>query len=490
MASRDPRIRLTVGLVLDMTVVAFEALAVATVAPRAAQDLGGLDLYGWTFSAFMLAGLVGTVIGGHTADRHGLAAPYTGGVVAFTAGLLVCGAAPTMPIFVIGRAVQGLGAGGVASIGFVAIGRAFSETERPRQFAILSTAWVIPGLVAPAVGGLVAEHLGWRVVFLGIAVLPGAALALVLPPLRRLDAERVERAERADTGSHLPIRAALLLAAGTAAVVEGLGISTAWIAVPLVAAGVAVALPALRRLVPPGTLRVAPGLPAAVATRAFATFAFFGTDAFFAFALAEVRHLSAVEVGLVLTPTTMTWTLGSWLQARTIDRFTRRAMATAGLALIVLGAALTGVAVLASGLPVWIGAATWALGGLGMGMSYGPTNLVVLSEAPKGAVGATTASVELTDGLGTALGTGIGGAIVAAAATSGWSRTSALGVVFAVMAVVGVAGVVGAHRFPRDPGPFPPAPPPAEGGEGVARVERGVDAAVVASGPHDDDDLS
>src|SRR5690242_8293038 len=181
MASRDPRTRLTVGLVLDMTVVAFEALAVATVAPRAAQDLGGLDLYGWTFSAFMLAGLVGTVVGGHTADRHGLAAPYAAGAIAFTAGLLVCGSAPTMPIFVVGRAVQGLGAGAVASIGFVAIGRAFTETERPRQFAILSTAWVIPGLVAPAVGGLVAEHLGWRVVFLGIALLPGAALALVLP---------------------------------------------------------------------------------------------------------------------------------------------------------------------------------------------------------------------------------------------------------------------------------------------------------------------
>src|SRR4029079_10300466 len=99
--------------------------------------------------------------------------------------------------------------------------------------------------------------------------------------------------------------------------------------------------------------------PAAVATRAFATFAFFGADAFLAFALAEVRHLSAVEVGLALTPTTMTWTLGSWLQARTVDRFSRRAMATAGLALIAVGAALTGVAVLATGLPLWVSAATW-----------------------------------------------------------------------------------------------------------------------------------
>ena len=157
MAARDPRTRLSLGLALDMTVVAFEALAVATVAPRVAQDLGGLDLYGWTFSAFMLAGLVGTVTAGHAADRHGPAPPYVAGVVLFTAGLLVCGTAPTMLLFVVGRAVQGLGAGALGSIAFVAVGRAFSETERPRQFAILSTAWVLPGLIAPAVGGIVAE---------------------------------------------------------------------------------------------------------------------------------------------------------------------------------------------------------------------------------------------------------------------------------------------------------------------------------------------
>ena len=64
MSTRDPRVRLTVGLTIIMTVIAFEALAVATVAPRVASELGGLDLYGWTFSAFMLAGLVGTVVAG------------------------------------------------------------------------------------------------------------------------------------------------------------------------------------------------------------------------------------------------------------------------------------------------------------------------------------------------------------------------------------------------------------------------------------------
>ena len=283
-----------------------------------------------------------------------------------------------MPLFVLGRAVQGLGAGALGAIVYVTVGRAFSEEERPRQFAILSTAWVIPGLIAPGVGGLVAQHLGWRFVFLGLAVLPLVAAAVVWPPLRRLG---VAPAAGAGAGAEasLPVRAALVLAIGAGAIVEGLGNSSVAVGLPLVLVGLAIGLPALRRLTPPGTLRAARGMPAAIATRGLATFAFFGTDAFLAFALADLRHVSAVGVGLALTPTTITWTIGAWIQARTAHRYTRRATASVGIVLLVLGAAATGAAVLTSGVPVWVVALVWGIGGLGMGLSYSPTGLVVLS---------------------------------------------------------------------------------------------------------------
>jgi MFS family permease len=478
----DPRRRLSLGLTIDMTVVAFEALAVATVAPRVARDLDGLDLYGWTFSAFMLASLVGTVVAGHAADRHGPAPPYLAGVALFTAGLIACGVAPTMPLFVVGRAIQGLGAGALGAIAYVTVGRAFSEEERPRQFAILSSAWVIPGLIAPGVGGLVAQHLGWRFVFLGLAALPALAATLVWPQLHRLGVARAG-ADR-ETGSApeatMPIRAALALAIGAGAIVGGLGTSSIVVGLPLVLVGVAVAVPAFRRLTPPGTLRAARGMPAAVATRGLATFAFFGTDAFLAFALADVRHLSAVEVGLALTPTTITWTIGAWIQARTATRFSRRGTAGVGVVLIAVGAAATGATVLTSSVPVWVVALAWAVGGLGMGLSYSPTGLVVLSAAPVGGEGSATAAVQLTDGLGTALGTGIGGAVIAAAATAGWTRTSALTVVFAVMVAVGAVAFVGARRFPRDPASITPR----AGHTPLGEAATGAD---LASGPHDDE---
>ena len=160
-------------------------------------------------------------------------------------------------------------------------------------------------------------------------------------------------------------------------------------------------------------------MPAAIATRGLTTFPFFGADAFLAPALAEQRHLSAVEVGLALTPATITWTIGAWVQARTTHRYTRRTMATAGVVLLAIGVVLTGAAVLVSAVPAWVAAAVWGVGGLGMGLSYSPTNLVVLTDAPEGTEGSATASVQLTDGLGTALGTGVGGTVVAAAASTG-----------------------------------------------------------------------
>ena len=96
---------------ITVAVLAFEALAVATIGPRTAHDLGGDNLYGWLFSAFMLANLVGIVLAGHWSDRQGPAVVYSVGLVLFAVGLLIGGLAPTMLVLVAARAVQGLGGG-------------------------------------------------------------------------------------------------------------------------------------------------------------------------------------------------------------------------------------------------------------------------------------------------------------------------------------------------------------------------------------------
>src|SRR5437660_4925514 len=177
---------LTAGLVLTITFVAVEALAVLTIMPRVARDLGGVSLYGWVFSAFMLASLVGAVAAGRDADRVGPARPYLAGLALFAAGLAVAGLAPSMAVLVVGRCLQGLGAGATPALMYVAIGRRLPDRVRPQMMAVLSTAWVVPGLLGPVVSAEVTRAFGWRVVFLGLIPLVALAGALALPPLVRI----------------------------------------------------------------------------------------------------------------------------------------------------------------------------------------------------------------------------------------------------------------------------------------------------------------
>src|SRR5687768_9890971 len=116
---------LTIGLVSIVTLVAFESLSVITILPDIEAYLRGLSWYGWVTTAFLLGTLIGIVFAGGQADRHGLGRPYVVGLAIFAVGLVLAGSAPSMPVLVVGRFVQGFGAGGVPAIGYVAIGRAY-----------------------------------------------------------------------------------------------------------------------------------------------------------------------------------------------------------------------------------------------------------------------------------------------------------------------------------------------------------------------------
>ncbi|MFL5652055.1 MAG: MFS transporter, partial [Chloroflexota bacterium] len=181
---RPDRRALTTGLVLTVTLIGFEALAISTVMPIVSAELGGIELYGWVFSAFFLGSLIGIVVVGGAIDRGGLAVPYAAGLGLFAIGLLAGGLAPSMLILVAARFVQGLGAGTLQPIAYVAIGRTLPEALRPRMFAVLSTAWVLPGVIGPAIAGTVGENIGWRIVFLGLLPLIAVAGALTLGALR------------------------------------------------------------------------------------------------------------------------------------------------------------------------------------------------------------------------------------------------------------------------------------------------------------------
>ena len=442
---------LTLGLVLTITFVASEALAVVTVMPVVARDLGGLRLYGWVFSGFMLGSVVGIVAAGREADRRGPAVPFVAGVVLFGAGLAVAGLAPSMGVLVAGRVMQGIGAGAVPSVAYATIGRSLPETLRARMMAVLSTAWVAPGLVGPAISAEVARLFGWRWVFLGLLPVVAIAGSIAVPAQIRLGppAASAAREQRLTDGLRTAAGATMLLAglslaAGSGAILAGLA---------LIAGGGVVGLPALRRLVPAGTLTGRPGLPATIASRGLLTFTFFGADAYVTLAVTAVRHRSPVVAGLAVTGATVAWTAGAWVQARLNSVWEGRRLVRTGLVIILAGIAGM-VLVLQPAVPVAVGLAAWTVAGLGMGLAYAPLSLMMLQRARPGQEGQTSASLNLADVLGTAIGIGAGGAAVAAAA--GGDLSLGLTAAFAIAAAVGLVALAVTSRLPASTSPAPP----------------------------------
>ncbi|MDQ1686473.1 MAG: hypothetical protein QOC82_3210, partial [Frankiaceae bacterium] len=304
----SPRLTLA-GLVLVITVVAVEAMAVATAMPTVVRHLHGLHWYGWSFTAYLLADVVGMVDAGARTDRHGPRGSLVGGLALFGVGLLTAGLAPNMAVFTLGRALQGLGGGSVIVAVYVIVARAFDQERRPRVFAALAGAWVVPALVGPAAAGAVTDWVGWRWVFLGIAPLAALGALMLIPVVRHISATGAATAPR------LGLVGGVRLAAGL-----GLGQLAGqrldvW-SIPLLLLAILAVGPPLVQLLPVGALRGRHGLPTAVILRGLLSGGFFGAEAYLPLTLARLHHGAPTEVGIPLTLGAVGWSAGSWWQGR------------------------------------------------------------------------------------------------------------------------------------------------------------------------------
>ncbi|MEV0751548.1 MFS transporter [Streptosporangium sp. NPDC050280] len=464
---------LTVGMVALIFLAAFEYLAVATAMPVVADELDGHALYGLAFSGALAAGVVATVLGGWWGDRRGPVAPLWTGVAIFAVGLVVAGAAPTMDVFIVGRFVQGFGAGILQVSMYVLVSRSYPAELHPRVFSIFATAWVVPSMVGPAITGVVVENVGWRWVFIGVTgiLLPAALLlwrGLASAPMARPEKAETEpvsvsrpvpvsgagagpvmepvpgvgvgaavsgagagAATEPGTATERPSGArssiarrlgwALLVAAGAAlmqygaSALTGDGGTARGTGFVLLAAGLAMLIAALPRLLPPGTLRAARGLPSVISLRGIAAGAAIGGEAFLPLMLNQERGLSLTMAGLTLTGGALSWSFGSWVVGR--KRFDRVVVLRSGSVLIATGLALMGLTVFAV-VPV----ATAFLGeiilGLGMGIVYPTLSVLILELSPPGEEGENSASLGVAESVYTVVAVAITGALLAALGAS------------------------------------------------------------------------
>lgn len=156
---------MTVALALAMFLAALEATAVGTAMPTVVAELGGVSRYSWVFSAYLLAATTTVPMYGKLADLFGRRRVFTIAAVLFMGGAALCGMAQSFPQLILFRAIQGLGAGGVAPVAITLVGDIYSLEERGRVQGVFSGVWAVSSLAGPAAGGLITDLLSWRWVF-------------------------------------------------------------------------------------------------------------------------------------------------------------------------------------------------------------------------------------------------------------------------------------------------------------------------------------
>lgn len=443
----------TVGVLTVITMIAFEAMAVGAALPTAARDLHALGAFGWAYTGFIVASIVGLIVAGQLSDSRGPRDPLVLGLITFTAGLVVSGSAVDMPMLVAGRVVQGLGGGLLITVVYVVIGQVYPDALTPKVFAAMSTAWVFPSLVGPVLSGVLAQHVNWRWVFLGLVPFAVVGCVLMAPVLRSL--RRPE--ERIEPRRAVPYA---LAAAVAIAALEQIGQdppALVWIVLGALAA-VAVLGWALHRLMPAGAftflLPIRPSrrgraVAGPIVMRGLLAGSFFGIEALVPLSLQVQHHYGATVAGVPLAFAGTTWAIGSWWQGRehTRDEMTHRVwLVRAGFSFLTVAA--VGVAYVSQeDSPAWLIYPVWSLAGIGAGLTMASFGVLLLRYTDDEQRGADSAALQLSDSTGSALTTGVAGVLVAAAARGTLGYGTAFAALDLGMAAIALVGALAAGRL-------------------------------------------
>ncbi|UUE20762.1 MFS transporter [Microbacterium sp. J1-1] len=427
--SRD-YVWITIGACALVFLGAFESLAVTTVMPTVSADLGGERLYALAFAGPLATGVIGMVLAGNWADRRGPVAPLYTSVALFIVGLLIAGLAPSMEILVAGRFAQGLGSGGLMVALYVVVARVYPHELHPAIFAGFAAAWVIPSLIGPTVAGAVTELWSWHWVFLGVVILVLVALLMVVPALRGL-------ANHGDASTPWAfgrlgwsvLAAVAVLALNLVGDIPGFGSALAVVAI-------AVALIAVRPLVPRGTFRARRGLPSVILVRGVAAAAFFGAQVYLPYLLTDRYELSPTLAGLALTGGALAWSLAATVQGRLGARLSSVTAVRLGTGLVFAGIVLT-VAIAGFRGDALLIALAWVIAGMGMGLMSPRTSALTLAMSTPENQGFNSGAMTVADSFGSALALAVTGTLFTALA----GADPFLGV-FVLAAVVAFAAAV------------------------------------------------
>ena len=402
------------GTLLGMLLASVNQTLAATALPTIVDELGGIEHYSWVFSAYVLGATVTIPLYGKLSDLYGRRPLFLSAIALFSAGSIVAGLAPSMDLLVAGRAIQGLGAGGLIPLGVAVIGDIMAPRERGKWQAVNGVVFAASAVGGPMLGGWIADNASWRLAF--FVSLPLAALALVVVWFGF--GRWGKREER-----RIDYLGAALLALGTGAGLVAAaagGVDYAWgspVIVSLLAASALLlaAFVAWERRAPEPLLPLRLFRRRAIASAEVALFALgaatFGTVTFVPLFVQGVLRESATSAGAVLTPLMLSWIGAGIVAGQIVSRTGRsRPVLLAGPPIMAVGFAL--LAVMGTDASTGEAIRNVVLVGAGVGLMMQTLVVVVQNAAPRELMGAATASAQFSRWIGAAIGVTLMGAIV------------------------------------------------------------------------------
>jgi EmrB/QacA subfamily drug resistance transporter len=408
--ARSTNRRLTVAALLaSIAMSALEATVVGTAMPTVIADLGGIDRYGWVGAAYLLASTVTMPLYGKLADLYGRRPTLVFGIVMFTIGSALSGAAPSMDFLIAARALQGLGAGAMQPVSMTIIGDLFKLEERGRVQGLFGTVWGVSGMAGPILGGYIVQTIGWQWVFW--INLPFGLIAIPL----LFFAYHEERRERPRVSVDWAGGAALTLA--SIALLLGAQREWPWLTFPLGVA-LAVLFVGIERRAASPVLPLGLVTERRIAVTSFASFflgaAMMGAVMFLPLFAQGVLGATAPEAGSTIAAMLIGWPIAAAFTTRMVTRIGFRLPMIFGTLLVLAG--LGTLAWLARpGVSLWALRGSMLVYGLGMGLSLTAQLLAVQSGVTAKDRGVATSTNLFARSMGGALGAGALGAVFAAA---------------------------------------------------------------------------
>jgi EmrB/QacA subfamily drug resistance transporter len=438
------------GVMLSIFLAAMESTVVATAMPRVVASLGGLEIYSWVFSAFLLTSTVTMPLWGRLSDLLGRRRVFLGGLTIFLAGSALSGLSQDMRELILFRALQGLGGGSLMTIGMTIVGELFPLERRAKMQGYISGVWGLASLCGPLVGGVLSDHASWRWVF--YVNLPFGALAMVLIATSLTDQPRNGRRPVIDFAG------LILFTAGVTGLLLGVleaGRVSRWsgadVVIPLtLAVACLAAFVAVERRVPepfvPLRLFGVRMVLAASATGFLAGMAMFGAISFVPLFLQAVAGLSATRAGVVLIPFVLGWVAMSITSARLVLRIGYRIVVAAGMTFLTVAFLL--LSRWAPGLTQGVAMRDALLGGIGMGLTMVPMLIAVQSAVARVDLGAATSMIQFFRTLGGAIGLSVMGTVMAWRLGNGLDQAEALHGVFVTGLLICLIALASAGLVP------------------------------------------